>query len=61
MGFNPEDQAGNRGNNEQISRDQFSLYIKRGAENVSKYNGDKRKDADESFHCGYILGVKDYD
>jgi len=41
MGLNPESKGSNGGKNKQISSDQFSLQIKRGAEKVSEYNGDK--------------------
>jgi hypothetical protein len=52
----PGDQRGDRGDNEQISGNQFSLHIKGGAKNVSKYDGGEGEDADQSFHCVVHLG-----
>ena len=43
VGFDPESQRSDGGKNEQISDEHFSLYIERGAENVSKYDSEKSK------------------
>jgi hypothetical protein len=38
VGLDPESKGSNGGKNEQVSHEQFSLYIKGSAENVGEYN-----------------------
>jgi hypothetical protein len=46
VGLDPESKGSDGGKNEQISDEQFSLYIKGSAENVGKYNCKKGKQAE---------------
>jgi hypothetical protein len=53
-GLDPENKAGERGQDQGISGEEFSLNIKRGADDVGKNDGNEDENADESFHTGTI-------
>ena len=56
MRFDPERQSCNGRKHQGIGDEQISLNIKRGAEKISRYNSDERKQTDESFHLRVHLG-----
>lgn len=56
--LDPDNEGSDGADDQGISEDEFTLNIKRGADDVSKDNSSKNDDVKKSFHTGTILMLK---